>query len=96
MWRGYEYALASYGIECCVEWLQRGYKDSLLHEFHDLRNQIHVELIEQGKLIEYYPPWLREMQLQLSHQSNLLRKYPEYYKHHFAVHDDLPYYWPNQ
>ena len=41
------------------------------------------------------PPWLGDPALHRSHQSNLVRKDPAFYKEHFPdVPDDLPYVWP--
>ena len=42
-----------------------------------------------------FPAWLGDPRLHDSHKSNLLRKYPEYYRNfHWNVPDDLPYFWP--
>ena len=41
------------------------------------------------------PPWLGDPALHRSHQSNLVRKDPAFYKERFPdVPDDLPYVWP--
>lgn len=40
MWRGHEYSLLSYGVAVCSEWRSRGYRDSLLDEFLDLRGRL--------------------------------------------------------
>lgn len=34
-WRGYEHALSSFAIFICTEWINRGYKDSLLPYFKE-------------------------------------------------------------
>jgi len=81
MWAGYEPALNSYGREMCLEWIERGYKDTMLERF---------VLVEPVLL----PPWIGDDRLHVSHQSNLIRKYPEHYTEHFPdVADDLPYFW---
>ena len=82
MWRGYETALAAYGVEICTEWRQRGYKDSLLPEF---LAAINAEI--------KMPPWIGNESFHASHRSNLKRKNPEYYKH-FNEPPNLPYVWP--
>lgn len=85
MWRGYETALAQYGIKICEEWIERGYNDSLLIEFQ--------ERFSNGVL--EYPAWLGDPRVHLSHQSNLIRKAPEFYTPIFGeeIPNDLPYYW---
>lgn len=71
----------------CYEWWdERGYKDNLLGYF--LRMQMDYDSIEM-------PPWIGFEDFHRSHQSNLIRKDPEYYRPLFPnVPDDLPYIWP--
>ena len=85
MWRGYESALATYGLMCCNEWKMRGYTDTLTTYF------CYVSVPESnGKM----PDWLTD-EFCLSHRSNLIRKMPEYYGPMWPdVPDDLPYVWP--
>lgn len=83
MWKGYENALALYGIMACEEYLLRGFRDNTrfsIMEFYDIDSIIAM------------PPWFGQVEFHQSHQSNLKRKYPEYYK--FNVPDNLPYCWP--
>jgi hypothetical protein len=95
MWMGYEYALVSYGVEMCDEWIKRGYKDSLLDEFREIRLQIHNEILLRDKTLIFYPKWLNDKRLTRSHQSNLIRKDPDYYRDLFpGVPDNIPYWWP--
>lgn len=83
MWRGYETALAEYGFVICTEWIARGYKDSLLDFFNDLRQESY-EL----------PNWLGNEDIHISHQSNLIRKDPAFYIPRFGnITPDLPYVW---
>lgn len=85
MWRGYPVALAVYGTAMCREWINRGYNDSLLPRFMDAAAAGRTEL----------PPWVGDTAFHLSHQSNLVRKLPEFYRPLFPdVPDDLPYIWP--
>lgn len=43
------------------------------------------------------PPWLGESEFHRSHQSNLIRKDPEFYGPRFpGVPDDLEYVWPSR
>lgn len=86
MWRGYDQALADYGATVCIEWLGRGYKDSLLPHFLD-----HMSGAQDCEM----PDWLGNADLHLSHRSNLLRKLPDHYSQFFKDEpNDLPYVWP--
>lgn len=84
MWRGYEDALALYGLEMCREWVKRGYKDTMTPRFEELI----VDDVE-------YPEWLGDDRIHDSHKSNLLRKDHAYYAEYWPqMTDDIPYYWP--
>lgn len=83
MWRGYECALAQYGMAMCVEWSRRGYTDNLFPFFYNVYARL---------LPPIMPPWLGDVEFHRSHQSNLLNKAPSYYT--FDVPDNLPYVWP--
>ncbi len=86
MWRGYEYQLAEYGKIVCIEWINRGYKDNTLVKFEEAQ-----ERFEDTGM----PSWMGNKRFHLSHQSNLIRKYPVYYEEIFlGVPDNLPYIWP--
>lgn len=82
MWMGYQSCLSLYGVVICREWIKRGYKDNLLSKITPYYNSNII-----------YPKWLGNEQFHKSHQSNLLRKNPEYYSKFFTVPDDLPYNW---
>ena len=80
MWAGYEGALCEYGRVVCFEWRERGYVDNMYDRFPNMPIIL--------------PSWLGDSRLHTSHQSNLIRKYPEHYKEHFPdVEDNIPYYW---
>jgi predicted DNA-binding transcriptional regulator AlpA len=85
MWRGYEWQLANYGYEICQEWIARGFEDSLAPDFAKFMS-------ENPACMK--PWWVNNRALQLTHQSNLLRKDWGYYSQQFRVPDDLPYLWP--
>lgn len=86
MWRGYEESLAEYGINVCSEWHDRGFEDNLMVFFMKHANQY-----GSGEL----PKWSGNKEFHLSHQSNLVRKFPEHYRKFFPdVPNDIPYYWP--
>jgi hypothetical protein len=99
MWRGYEEALARYGLEVCRVWCERGFADTcaakLAVALHDrlgiacIRSQ--AELARAGDL----PPWLGDQALHRSHRASLLRKDPAHYRPLFGdERDDLEYVWP--
>ena len=84
MWQNHEQALIQYAIAICKEWVSRGYKDSLLPRFQAEVTTPNPEM----------PAWLGFEKLHLSHQSNLVRKDPEFYK--FQVPNDFLYVWFNE
>ena len=88
MWRGYEEALALYGLATCLTWVRRGNRDNMLTRFFP-----YVGV--PGTFS--YPEWLGDDEFHRSHQSNLVRKDAQHYGPQFPdVPDDLPYYWPTQ
>ncbi|MFN2451441.1 MAG: MSMEG_6728 family protein [Candidatus Dormibacteria bacterium] len=94
MWRGYEEALATYGLTVCEEWTRRGHPDSCAAQISTAlgwtpRSQ--AVLHGAGEL----PPWLGDERFHLSHRSALVRKLPGRYAPVFPeVAADLPYVWP--
>jgi hypothetical protein len=95
MWEGFEPALMRYGLQICLEWSERGYRDTCFDKI--------------AKFVRYFPwrgsssplgfppnpPWLGDKDFHRSHQSNLIRKNPTHYGPLFlGVPDDLPYIWP--
>lgn len=85
MWRGYEQALTLYGVKICEEWIRRGYNDTMLQRFFDLLIPAEVKL----------PAWLGDPNFHISHQSNLVRKDPDFYSPIFPdVGPELDYVWP--
>ena len=84
MWRGHEFQLAQYGIAICREWILRGYNDTMIRKIREFDSGIWQPL----------PFWITS-EFCLSHQSNLIRKLPEYYGPLFpGVSPDLEYVWP--
>lgn len=101
MWKGYELALGIYGEKICLEWRSRGYKDNQLDFFVDFLSDNRVENEEYPlceclfpqSIIEM-PPFVGNKEFHLSHQSNLVRKFPEHYRKFFPdVSNNLPYVW---
>lgn len=84
MWQGHTSALALYGIAVCTEWRKRGYQDSQLEFFQQVKYPY-----------ANMPSWLDNQAFHDSHKSNLLRKFPEHYgQFGWNVPNDLPYVWP--
>lgn len=83
MWKGYEGALVTYGLAICDEWTQRGFADTCREKILSLANPSND-----------FPKWWAREDVLLSHQSNLVRKFPEHYRNFFPnVVDNLPYVW---
>jgi len=88
MWRNHEWALTKYGMWMCLEWKDRGFKDTTFDKIYDLRK-------ESFDPRDYeFPSWWGDMDVHESHRSNLLRKMPEHYSQFgWDVEDSLPYKW---
>lgn len=92
MWQGYELALLCYQDAICREWhINRGYEDTCLRKTIDLfyRAPYLTEDVCE-------PFWLGNPEFHMAHESNLLRKDPEYYGPMFSkdLPDNLSYVWP--
>lgn len=93
MWRGHEGALLTYTHVIIDIWRARGFKDTCKAKVH---KEFPYERFTEEQYI--YPPWLGNEAFHLSHQSNLIRKFPEHYRKIFGpdVPDNLPYVWPTK
>lgn len=90
MWAGYERGLYLYQQAVCFEWVRRGYYDSCLSKTAELYFEYRPAWVGPTD-----PPWMGDVGFHISHQSNLIRKDPEFYGPQFpGVPDDLPYIWP--
>jgi len=80
MWKGYEEAIKHYMNLCIMEWIRRGYNNTM-------------EIVAVGTII--LPPWIEKETFHASHRSNLLRKNPDYYgQFGWKEPNNLPYEWP--
>lgn len=87
MWHNYTNALVNYGLDVCIEWKKRGYKDTCYEKI-----LAHLNRNELVKL----PPFLGDESFHLSHKSMLIQKMPEYYKKQWPdVPDNIEYVWPD-
>lgn len=88
-WRGYEAALVDYHRAICAEWTRRGFNDTCLASVTSLFAA--SDRPETGER----PTWTVDPAVHRSHQSNLIRKDPEFYTQLFpGVPGDLDYVWP--
>jgi hypothetical protein len=85
MWKGYESALAQYGIVNCHVNRLRGWQYNSLPYFESV-------LAEIGQLRR--PHWLGDPDLHRSHRANLCRKLPGRYEPRFGKHEPEAYCWP--
>lgn len=74
MWRGYEYALAEYGRQICLEWIGRGFKDNQLSYFTERTFSAKYPSVQAGYL---HPQFSEEFHR--AHRSNLIRKDSVFY-----------------
>jgi hypothetical protein len=99
MWKGYEEALAAYGIAMCHEWCRRGHTDTCDAKIRaDLGAAGIATVRSQSQLAAAgaLPPWLGDEAFHRSHRSSLLNKDPAWYGEVFTdVPPDLPYVWPS-
>lgn len=94
MWRGYEWALASYAAAMCAEWRERGYNDSLLPFFESIMDTLEADGVDPRDP-RTLPSWLGDDDFHASHRSNLLRKDFNFYsKYNWAEPSDMDYIWP--
>lgn len=86
MWRGHEDGLAHYGLAMCAEWISRGYKDTCTEKILELAPAAAPD----------YPEWWGGEEMMVSHRSNLIRKFPEFYLPLWpGTSPNLEYVWPN-
>lgn len=89
MWKPTPDALCLYGEAISNECEKRGY-------FSDLGIRIQQYRKEPDSTLIVMPKWLGLKKFHDSHQSNLLRKEPAYYRYfNWTVPINLEYFWPN-
>lgn len=91
MWINHKDHLARYALELAKEMGARNkWKPEVVKRWVDFWQQ---KTKQEPKTP--IPSWLGNIRFHLSHQSNLLRKDPGFYKTRFPnVPDNLPYIWP--
>lgn len=89
MWVGYETALATYGLMICAEWVNRGYKDSLIPFFSK-----HVNQLSKKRGFKM-PPWFGKPDIHASHRAALLAKnFNHYSQFGWTETPVIAYVWP--
>jgi hypothetical protein len=97
MWRGYEEALARYGIEVCREWKRRGHADTCETKILDEARALGIDDVRtQSQLaaVGALPPWLGDRSFHRSHRCALARKDASYAARFADADPALPYVWP--
>lgn len=80
MWRGFENALAEYHNSCIVEWIRRGYKNTM-------------KFLPSANIV--YPEWFGNDKFHSAHRQTLLFKFPEWYsKFGWSETPKYEYVWP--
>lgn len=88
MWAKNFDLLALYTDFCIVEWVRRGYNNTM--DFY-YAPECHMHVLR----IMDKPKWLGDEAFHASHRSNLLRKDPDYYgQFGWSEPHDLEYVWP--
>lgn len=95
MWDESPYGLIAYGLVICLEFKHRGFDDhtyNTIEAFGDFSTDITFEQdwLAENNLLPY---WLGDERLHRSHQANLKRKDPIYYRE-WDVPTNLEYWWP--
>ena len=81
MWEGSELYLAEYLNACIIEWIKRGYKNTIIIPSFDKSSNI--------------PTWLGDERLHSSHRASLLMKNPNWYnKFQWKEEPKIQYWWP--
>jgi len=99
MWKGYEDALIWYGEIMCEEWIRRGYNDTTLPWFQEIKNRRIKERKKQfGVDVAIpMPGWLGESEFHTKHRGTLMFKQPDHYnKFGWTEKPKYEYWWPTQ
>lgn len=87
MWQGYEWLLTKYSEALTLEWVKRGYVDTLHSKIEALYNKL-------PSTVGIVPKWLGIKKLHSSHRSNLLHKSNEYQKWGWSEEPEESVWWP--
>lgn len=88
MWQKHSNALVAYGLAICVEWVNRGYKDTCFDK---------INSFYQNSKTSELPPFIGNIDFHNSHKSNLLRKDKAYYTRFWKnIPHNIDYIWPDE
>jgi len=94
IWRGYEDALALYGLSCCAEWIKRGHRDTCEIKIMNML-PLHPCGFGVVPLSAKMPAWFGEPKFHASHRAALLAKDYEWYSQFgWTEKPKIEYYWP--
>lgn len=89
-WRDHRAVLASYGETMCIEWLNRGYRDTCRPKL-----QQYFALYQETENLT--PWWLGHELYHKSHRAALLHKNPAHYSQfNWTEEPKLDYFWPSK
>ena len=92
MWKGYEDSLIWYGEIMCREWISRGFNDTTLDWFMDIKN----ERVKVRSSIPM-PRWLGIGKFHSGHRQTLLFKDPIHYgQFGWKEAPKYEYWWPTK
>lgn len=92
MWKGYEEALLEYLLQCCTEWVCRGYEDNVWSNHGAPRA---LTTFQTDRFA--FPKWLGDDRLHSSHRAALLFKNPKHYKQfNWTEEPKMDYFWPTK
>jgi len=97
MWVGHEDLLKVYMDYVLVEWISRGFKNTILFNHPGRTVSRHGDVLREHWMAarNRAPDWWGDERILASHRSNLLRKDPEWYGDFgWKEPSNLPYYWP--
>lgn len=105
MWEGFEQYLIYYhaailneclkrGIKTTIPFPERDYENDTLTYFQIINDRLHPVEVNPNHTLR--PFWLGNPKLHMSHQSNLIRKDPTYYRSIFGdeISSTFPYWYP--
>lgn len=90
MWNGYEAALAAYSIACAAVLVQHGLTNGT--RSLEIANTVERIRVQEDMPFEM-PPWIEDVDVLMSHRSNLMRRWPDLYSFRRNP-TDMPYLWP--
>jgi hypothetical protein len=73
-WKGYELSVCDYGVLACMEWIQRGFKDTTLEKL-----QAEIDRLTAAKAYPGPPKWWGREDIHDAYKARLVQKRPGHY-----------------